>query len=129
MTRVDRQQEQTKVLIVMATAVSVVLVSQIHKPLWRLASAIVGRIHLQWVLLGANKDKEDSDKEDDIKVSGLYIHPGRLWSKRNIGFILCPFGLSHVMIHSCLYLPTNSSEIVPTRFRPTSHTRCQGICS
>ena len=95
MTSVDRQQQQTKVIVVTATALSVVLVSQFHEPLWRLASAIVGRIHLQWVLFGGAKDKKDSDKEDDVKVSGLYIHPGRFWSKRNIGFIFWPFFVSH----------------------------------
>ena len=74
---VDRQQ-QMKLAV---AALGVVLVSSQIKPVWRMASAIVGRVYLQ-ILVATTQTKRnqenysDNDDADCLKVSGLYIHPG-----------------------------------------------------
>ena len=70
----DRQ-EQMKLVV---AGVVLVSLQMFGKPLWRVASAIVGRLYLNLVVVGKSGNKDDDkDEENDLKVSGLYIHPGK----------------------------------------------------
>ena len=117
------QQEQTKLVV---AALGIVLVSSQIKPLWRMACAVVGRIYFQILVLVAkgsdkqSRSKDDTESNDELKVSGLYIHPGR---KR----LTYPTNARCMSALTCWSLLL-ASQIVATRVSPTSHLGRQGIC-
>eukprot|EP00977_Amphora_coffeiformis_P010496 scaffold2470_cov158-Amphora_coffeaeformis.AAC.9 len=68
-------QQQAKAIV---AALGVLLVTTKFQPIWRAASAILGRLYLNVVVATARNKKRSSDDGDreEIQVSGLYIHPG-----------------------------------------------------
>ena len=72
---IDRRQQAKAI----ATALGVLLVTTHIQPIWRVASAILGRLYLNAVVVAtaiSNKKRNNEGDEEEVKVSGLYIHPG-----------------------------------------------------
>lgn len=66
--------------LLLAVALGVVLVStpRLSQPLWRMASAVVGRLYLSALIVvsASSTDDETNEEADQVKVSGLFVHPG-----------------------------------------------------
>ena len=64
--------EEGQAAIIVALGVMLLLSTQV-KPLWRMLSAVVGRLYLEIIIVARGGSKSEQDEE--MKVAGLFVHP------------------------------------------------------
>ena len=117
--------QQIHMAVVLSSASLLLLFST--TPLWRMASAVAGRLYLYAVVATSPKIKKKSNQDEDaIKVSGLYIHPGKRYASLVIFLSFFPINnavsskfscfsfLPSLMAHDA-YIHISASQIISSR--------------